>query len=142
MVPLAVIGALMIVSDSVAALGSVPDSPLGAIPEWFSWLDFIWDNSVVLAAFITLLASSMLMVAFSKERDEDEYVAAVRAKYLTLAFFIDFVFVAVTAFAVNGLDYLYIMSIQMFLILFLHIVMFNVAMAIIRRKAKSAREND
>ncbi len=65
---------------------------------------------------------------------EDEYIASVRAKYLMLAFYIDFVFLVVTAFTVFDLDYLNIMALQMFLILLLHIVMFNVGMTIIRRR--------
>ena len=98
------------------------------------WLDFIWDGHNVMATFITLLSVSMLTVAFSCEKDEDEYVASERSKYLMLAFWIDFAFVAITSFTVYGLDYLNIMTMQMFLVLFLHIVMFNTAMFVIRRR--------
>ncbi len=84
--------------------------------------------------YIVLLSVSMLMAAFSRERDEDEYVASVRGKCLMLAFYIDFVFVLVTAFTVYGINYITIMMIQMFMILFLHIIMFNTTMAVIRRR--------
>jgi hypothetical protein len=86
------------------------------------------------AVLVTLLSAAMMMVAFSRERDEDDYVASVRGRYLMLAFYIDFVFLVVTAFTVHDLDYLNVMAMQMFLILFLHIVMFNTAMAVIRRR--------
>ncbi len=116
------------------------------VPLIFAWLVFLFFSHVAalsaIAEFINenagisiaVLAAAMLMAAFSRERDEDEYIASVRAKYLMLAFYIDFVFLVVTAFTVFDLDYLNIMALQMFLILLLHIVMFNVGMAIIRRR--------
>ncbi len=85
-------------------------------------------------AYIIVIAASMMMVAFSREKDEDEYVASIRMKCLMTAFWVDFVILVITAFFVKDLDYLYVMSTQMFLILFLHIVIFNTAMAIIRRR--------
>lgn len=97
-----------------------------------------WAEGVVFGDFtdiyIVLVGASMLMVAFSRERDEDEYVASLRGKYLMLAFYLDFVFIVITSFAVHEFDYLNIMAVQMYLILFLHIVMFNIAMAVIRKK--------
>ncbi len=116
------------------------------VPLIFAWLVFLFFSHVAalgaIADFINgnagvsiaVLAAAMLMAAFARERDEDEYIASVRAKYLMLAFYIDFVFLVVTAFTVFDLDYLNIMAIQMFLILFMHIVMFNVAMVVIRRR--------
>jgi hypothetical protein len=74
------------------------------------------------------------MMAFSRERDEDEYVAAIRGKYLMLAFYVDTVFLIITTLIFHGWDYLPIVAAQMFLILFLHVVMFNIAMAVIRRR--------
>jgi len=84
-------------------------------------------------AFMLLVAASMMAVAFSRERDEDEYVASVRARSLMVAFWVDFAVFVVAAVAVKDLDFLYIMATQMFLVLFLHIAIFNVAMAAIRR---------
>ncbi len=92
---------------------------------------------------VILLAISMLMIAFSREKDEDEYVAAVRGKYLVLAFYIDCVVLIIATLAVTAYDIRYFATVavsQMFLILFLHIVMFNIAMAVIRsRNRKEAR---
>ncbi len=116
-VPLIVAWLVFLFFSHVAALGAIAD--------------FINGNAGV---SIAVLAAAMLMAAFSRERDEDEYIASVRAKYLMLAFYIDFAFLIVTAFTVHDLDYLNVMAVQMFLILFLHIVMFNVAMAVIRRR--------
>lgn len=117
------------------------------LPLAAAWLVFLFFNgeSGILSRiadilnehtgiFVALLALSMIMAAFSREKDEDEYVASIRGKYLMLAFYADFVFLVITSFLVYDLDYLYIMAIQMFLILFLHIVMFNAAMAVIRRR--------
>ncbi len=116
------------------------------VPLIFAWLAYLFLSDVkaldAIGGFIdkntgiciAILAAAMLMAAFSRERDEDEYVASVRGRYLMLAFYIDFLFLVVTAFTVFDLDYLNIMALQMFLILFLHIVMFNVAMVMIRKR--------
>lgn len=86
------------------------------------------------ALYVALLSASLLMSAFSREKDEDEYVASVRTRYLMLSFYIDFVFLIVTAFTVFFVDYITVMAVQMFIILFLHAVMFNTAMAVIRSR--------
>lgn len=106
------------------------DDNLGKLGNWAN--DFLFEK--FMDPYLILIAGSMLMVAFSRERDEDEYVASVRSKYLMLAFYIDFIFIVVTTLTVYEFDYLNIMAIQMFLILFLHIVMFNMAMFVIRRR--------
>ncbi len=126
MLPLGVAG-IFWVSLSLIDLFELSESP----EVLTKMLNFIEEN---LELYITLLSLSMLMVAFSREKDEDEYVAAVRSHYLMLAFYIDVVFLVITAFAVPGLAYLVIMELQMFLILLLHIIMFNIAMAVIRKK--------
>jgi hypothetical protein len=84
---------------------------------------------------LILLAVSLLMLAFSREKDEDEYVASVRGKYLIIAFYLDTVFLILGGLTVSYHQiFVRFVLLQMFLILFLHIVMFNTAMAIIRRR--------
>jgi hypothetical protein len=85
-------------------------------------------------AYVILVAASMMAVAFSRERDEDEYVASVRMRSLVAAFWADFVILTIATLTVNDFDYLNVMVSQMFLILLLHIVIFNVSMAVIRRR--------
>jgi hypothetical protein len=83
-----------------------------------------------------LTGVSLLMIAFSRERDEDEYVAAIRGKYLMLAFYVDTLFLIVALLASTPFywGYMSVAAGQMFLILFLHVVMFNIAMVVIRRR--------
>ena len=85
-------------------------------------------------AYIIAIAASMMMVAFSRERDEDEYVASVRMKSLMISFWVDFTILAIATVTIYNFDYLYVMSTQMFLVLFLHIAIFNISMAVIRRR--------
>jgi hypothetical protein len=106
--------------------------PVGALGELGEMIDKLIEAAT--DAYIIVVAASMLMVAFSRERDEDEYTTSVRGRCLMLAFYVDFVFVFVTTLTVYSLEYLNIMAAQMFMVLFLHIVMFNTAMAIIRRR--------
>ena len=111
---------------------SMTEVKIGPFGKFGDAIETAIDGSM--DVYIILVAASMLMAAFSRERDEDEYVASVRGRYLMLAFYVDFVFVFITSLMVHDLDYPYIMSVQMFMILFLHIVMFNIAMAVIRRR--------
>ena len=79
----------------------------------------------------------MTMVAFSREKDEDEYTAAIRSRYLSLAFYADTLIVVIGTLAIYEFSYLNFMVIQMFLVLLLYIVMFNIAMWHIRTENKA-----
>lgn len=83
------------------------------------------------------LTISMTMVAFSREKDEDEYTAAIRSRYLSLAFYADTLIAVIGTLAIYEFSYLNFMVIQMFLVLLLYIVMFNIAMWHIRTENKS-----
>ena len=106
--------------------------PVGALGQFGEMIDKILESAT--DPYIILVAASMLMVAFSRERDEDEYTASVRGRCLMLAFYLDFVFVFATTLTVYSFEYFNIMAVQMFMVLFMHIVMFNTAMAVIRRR--------
>ena len=125
MVPLVAMWVLLWIHQS-------SQGPVGALGNFGEMVDKIFEAAT--DPYIILVAASMLMVAFSRERDEDEYTASVRGRCLMLAFYVDFVFVFVTTLTVYSLEYLNIMAVQMFMVLFLHIVMFNTAMAVIRRR--------
>jgi hypothetical protein len=82
-----------------------------------------------------ILVTLLMLIAFSREKDEDEYVAAIRGKYLMLAFYVDFVLLVVALLTVRNMNDLYgIAVMQILMILFLHVVMFNIAMAVISRR--------
>lgn len=97
-------------------------------------MDFSWSQELM----AIVISISMLMVGFSREKDEDEYTAAIRSYYLTLAFYIDTVIILVGTLTLYDLDYLDFMLVQMFLVLFIYIVLFNIAMLRIRRANKKA----
>lgn len=84
------------------------------------------------------ISISMLMVGFAREKDEDEYTAAIRSYYLTLAFYIDTAIIIVGTLVLYNIDYLSFMLVQMFLVLFIYIVLFNIAMLRIRKANKRA----
>lgn len=91
--------------------------------------DIEWANE----ALVIGLSVSMIMLAFSREKDEDEYTTAIRSRYLTLAFYLDAFILIVGTLMINDLDYLTFTFIQIFLVLLLFIVMFNIAMWRLRR---------
>ena len=94
------------------------------------------NNSFASGDVIVLLVSTMMM-AFSREKDEDEYVASMRGRYLTIAFYVDFVFLFIALLIFHDMNsFVQIAAWQMFMVLWLHIVMFNIAMAVIRNRNK------
>lgn len=91
-------------------------------------LPYSWSDEVCVIG----LAVSMLMIGFSREKDEDEYTATLRSYYLTLAFYIDTAIIIGTL-TLYEFDYISFMLIQMFLVLLLYIVIFNIAIWRIRK---------
>jgi hypothetical protein len=103
------------------------------------FLDKITDSDAASYAILAALVVSAIMVAFSRERDEDEYTAAIRSRYLTLAFFVDGAIVTAGTLLIYSFEYLRFMIVQTFLVLILFILMFNVAMTRIRARAGSTQ---
>lgn len=114
----------------------VPMTVLGMIYIFFPDADILYIDWMDEATIIGL-ATSMVMVAFSREKDEDEYTASIRNKHLALAFYIDLAILIVATLTINSFNYLNIIALQMFLALLIFIVTFNFAMWRLRKATKT-----
>lgn len=67
----------------------------------------------------------LLLVAFSKEKYEDEFIAKVRLESLVWATFINYGILLIALILVYGLSFLWVMVFNMFTILMFFIIRFN-----------------
>jgi len=72
-----------------------------------------------------VLIISGLMVAFSKEKDEDEFISSIRLSSLVWATYWNYAILLVALILVYDLTFYWVMLFNMFTILVLFIVKFN-----------------
>lgn len=97
------------------------------------WLGGYMDEAVTIG-----LIAGLLLVAFSRERDEDEYTTRIRAASLVWAVFADSMLVILATVFIYNFAYLYVMIMQLFLLLALYIVKFRITLSKVRREAERA----
>ncbi|WP_299819038.1 hypothetical protein [uncultured Pontibacter sp.] len=66
-----------------------------------------------------------LLAAFSKEKDEDEYIAQIRLESLLWATYINYGFLLFSMLFIYGMGFYQIMIFNMFTLLFIFLVRFN-----------------
>ncbi|RAJ10724.1 hypothetical protein LX64_00330 [Chitinophaga skermanii] len=71
------------------------------------------------------LIVSLMMISFSKEKNEDEYIALVRLESLQWAVVINYALLIICAFVFYGFDFLSVMIYNMFTVLVIFIIRFN-----------------
>ncbi|WP_346317070.1 hypothetical protein [Chitinophaga sp. YIM B06452] len=71
------------------------------------------------------LLAGLLLVSFSKERTEDEYISRLRMESLQVAVIVNYVLLILAALALFGLDFLSVMVYNMFTILLIFIIRFH-----------------
>ncbi len=92
-----------------------------------------FSNEVaLLATFVCLF-----MVAFSKQKKEDEYVSAVRLRALQISVYANYIILALSSILIYGVSFLVVMEINLFTILILFILIFNFNLHIRPRLSKS-----
>lgn len=69
-----------------------------------------------------------LMVGFSKEKDEDEFIASLRLNSLLWAVFVNYLLLLFMFLFVYGLGFLTVMIYNMFTVLIIFIAKFNIAL--------------
>lgn len=97
------------------------------------WLGGYMDEAVTIG-----LMAGLLLVAFSRERDEDEYTTRIRASSLVWAVFADSILVVLATLFIYNFAYLYVMIMQLFLLLALYIVKFRTTLYKVRRESRHA----
>lgn len=69
--------------------------------------------------------ASALMVAFSKQRNEDEFIAQIRLESLVWATYVNYFILALAILFIYGFAFFWVMVINMFTILLFFIIRFN-----------------
>lgn len=94
----------------------------------------IMDNSEWSDEFLVLgLTVSLLFISFSREKDEDECIANIRMHALVWAIIVNYSLLIVATFLIYDIAYLYFMDINLFTVLFLFIIKYNLALYKFRR---------
>ena len=85
----------------------------------------ITENNILNEIIGVVLIISFLMVAFSKEKQEDELIAKIRLESLVWATYVNYAVLLFSMLFVYGLSFLWVMIFNMFTILLFFIIRFN-----------------
>ncbi len=97
--------------------------------------DFSTDFNGELSILVTLV--SLFMIAFTREKIEDEYVSLKRLKALQISLYLNLLLVAVASIFIYGFAYVYILQCSIYSILVIYILVFIYQMHIKPRLTKS-----
>lgn len=114
------------------------------IPKDSGWFPpgFLFDKGfyadytgtiAIIATFICLF-----MTAFSRLKQEDEYVAYTRLKALQLSVYVNYIILFLSSLLFFGMTFLMVVEINLFTILILFIIIFNYSLYIKPRLSKTA----
>jgi hypothetical protein len=84
------------------------------------------ENNVTDELVTVCLLLSSVFVAFSKEKEEDEYVTALRLESLLWSVYLNYFVLLLTVLFFYEFGFMYVMILNMFTTLFFFIVRFNV----------------
>lgn len=94
-----------------------------------SWMDTFLSQIGMRDCFDELvvigLAVSLLLASFSREKDEDEYIAHLRMQAWTMAVVCNYLILIVGTLCIYGFPYLNFMCLNMFTVLILFLVIFH-----------------
>ena len=83
------------------------------------------ENNVLNEIIGVVLIIGFLMVAFSKEKQEDELIAKIRLESLVWATYVNYAVLLFSMLFIFGLSFLWVMIFNMFTILLFFIIRFN-----------------
>jgi len=83
------------------------------------------ENNILNEILGTLIIISSLLIAFSKEKQEDEFIAKIRLACLVWATYLNFAILLFAIIAVYGIPFFYVMNFNMFTIPIFFIITFN-----------------
>lgn len=93
--------------------------------------DDIYQEIIIVGLIV-----SMIFIAFSKEKDEDECIAQIRMQSLVWSILIGSVLLILATVFVYGFAYATVAFLNMFLILFLFVIKFNIELHKFRRTGR------
>ena len=107
------------------------------IDEFFGEKQFlgIVNNNILNEIFGVLIIISSLLVAFSKEKSEDEYISKIRLESLVWAVYVNYGILLFSFLFIFDLTFLWVMIFNMFTILIFFIIRFNWQISKIKKSA-------
>lgn len=117
---------------SLLYLGNIsffPDYLAGSSPESsvsiFQKLLVAGDAGILDEVSVVGLTIALLLVSFSREKDEDEYIAKLRMESLVWAILLNYALLILATLFIYDIAYLYVAFISMFTVLILFIIKYN-----------------
>lgn len=95
----------------------------------FSWLDIGTSINLTDEIALTGTIAGLLLIAFSKEKTEDEYISTLRLESLQWAVLIHYILLVITTWAVHELAYIQVMVYNMLTIPIIFIIRFHYVLA-------------
>jgi hypothetical protein len=96
--------------------------------------DFHADMNLTISMLLTLMA--LFMIAFSRERTEDEYIRSVRLRALQVSVYANYIILALACVFLYDTGFLTVMEVNLFTILVIFIVTYQYILHIKPRFAK------
>ncbi|MBV5281392.1 MAG: hypothetical protein JZU53_03045 [Paludibacter sp.] len=90
-----------------------------------SWFNFTSNCVFDEVAFIGLIVS-LLLIAFSKEKDEDEFISQIRLNSLVWALLINYVILILAELFIYGMPFLNVLYFNLIMILVLFVIKFRI----------------
>ncbi len=84
----------------------------------------MWPILKANTAIIGTLAG-LYMIAFSKEKIEDEFINSLRMDAMIKSFILNSIIIAICSLALYGITYVYALSITQYFVLFTYIIIFR-----------------
>lgn len=109
---------------------SIINDPVIGDVEYFKCIENNITNELI-SVFAVL---SLIFIAFSKQKIEDEFVANIRLQSLLAATYINYLVLVVCILFFYDLSFLWVMLFNMFTLLIFFIIRFNVKMIQLKRK--------
>lgn len=96
------------------------------------------DNNILNELLGVLIITSSILVGFSKEKHEDEFIAKIRLESLVWATYINYAILLIGLILVYGLSFMWVMVFNMFTILLIFIIRFHWAVYKLNRTSSYA----
>lgn len=126
LIPTTILGLILCFTDFStmeyrANVFSIVDDEIMGKVQWFSFIETNITNTVVGVLFI----AGAMLVGFSKEKHEDEFIAKLRLSSLLWAVWVNYVLLALCFLFIFNMAFLHVMMYNMFTVLIIFIVRFN-----------------
>jgi len=91
------------------------------------------SDSAIGAIILSVLTISLLFIAFSREKTEDEYIAKVRGDSLVWATLVSYFVTIIAIICLYEMGFFYFMCLNIYLLLVLFVIKFNIALYKLRK---------